>query len=65
MHVLSPAMLANTVRNARKAFFPEGWPGSPPVDPTPEEQVELRETLRRRLVECTPGRQTTRFPVSI
>nr|VWP00602.1 MARTX [Ganoderma boninense] len=54
-HVLSPTMLANVVRNARRALFPEGWPGPPPVEPTPEEQVEMRETLRRRLVERTPG----------
>ncbi|KAI1797696.1 PXA domain-containing protein [Ganoderma leucocontextum] len=57
-HVLPPAMLANVVRNARRALFPEGWPGPPPVDPTPEEQVEMRETLRRRLVDRVPGAVT-------
>lgn len=61
-HILAPAMLANIVRNARKTLFPEGWPGPPPVDPTPEEQVEMRETLRRRLVERTPGRQSIYLP---
>ncbi|TBU35052.1 PXA domain-containing protein [Dichomitus squalens] len=54
-HVLSPATLANTVRSANRALFPEGWPAPPPVDPTPEEQAEMRETLRRRLAERVPG----------
>lgn len=48
-------MLTNIVRNARRTLFPEGWPGSPPVEPTPEEQVEIRESLRRRLVARIPG----------
>ncbi|KAI0757203.1 PXA domain-containing protein [Daedaleopsis nitida] len=54
-HLFSPAMLANIVRSARRALFPEGWPAPPPVDPTPEEQVEMRDAVRRRLVERVPG----------
>ena len=49
-------MLANIVRSARRALFPEGWPGPPPVDPTPEEQVEMRAAVRRRLLERVPGK---------
>ncbi|RPD63142.1 hypothetical protein L227DRAFT_543939 [Lentinus tigrinus ALCF2SS1-6] len=54
-HLFSPAMLANIVRTARRTLFPEGWPAPPPVDPTPEEQAEMREAVRRRLAERVPG----------
>lgn len=54
-HVLSPTTLAMTVRNARRALFPEGWPAPPPVDPTPEEQVAIRKELEKRLVAKIPG----------
>ncbi|KAI0762793.1 PXA domain-containing protein [Fomes fomentarius] len=57
-HLFSPTMLANIVRSARRALFPEGWPAPPPVDPTPEEQIEMRETVRRRLLERVPGMVT-------
>ncbi|KAI0724358.1 PXA domain-containing protein [Cerioporus squamosus] len=54
-HLFSPAMLANIVRSARRALFPEGWPAPPPVDPTPEEQAEMRDVVRRRIAERVPG----------
>ncbi|TFK87940.1 hypothetical protein K466DRAFT_489949 [Polyporus arcularius HHB13444] len=54
-HLFSPAALANIVRSARRALFPEGWPAPPPVDPPPEEQAEMREAVRRRLAERVPG----------
>ncbi|KAI0336012.1 hypothetical protein GY45DRAFT_1350311 [Cubamyces sp. BRFM 1775] len=54
-HVLCAPTLASIVRAARRALFPEGWPAPPPVDPTPEEQVEMRERLRRRIGEAIPG----------
>lgn len=55
-HLFSPAILANIIRSARRALFPEGWPAPPPVDPTPEEQIEMREAVRRRLLERVPGK---------
>ncbi|KAI0662635.1 PXA domain-containing protein [Cubamyces menziesii] len=54
-HVLCAPTLASIVRAARRALFPEGWPAPPPVDPSPEEQVEMRERLRRRIGEAVPG----------
>ena len=54
-HVLSPEQIAGVVRSARRALFPEGWPGPPPPDPTVEEQAALRTTLGRRLLTATPG----------
>lgn len=43
------------MRAARRALFPEGWPGPPPPDPTPEEQAALREELVQRLLASVPG----------
>ncbi|KAI0361836.1 hypothetical protein OH77DRAFT_1444768 [Trametes cingulata] len=54
-HVLCAPTLASIVRSAKRALFPEGWPAPPPVDPTPEEQVEMRDRVRRRLVDAVPG----------
>ncbi|KAI0651658.1 PXA domain-containing protein [Trametes meyenii] len=54
-HALSAPALAASVRAARRALFPEGWPAPPPVDPTPEEQAALRATLCARLGAAVPG----------
>ncbi|KAI0936114.1 hypothetical protein AcV5_004335 [Taiwanofungus camphoratus] len=54
-HALSAAHLAGAVRAARRALFPEGWPGPPPPDPTPEEQAALREELVQRLLASVPA----------
>lgn len=48
-------MIATIVRNARRALFPEGWPAPPPVDPTPEEQADMRKELERRLEASIPS----------
>jgi len=53
-HVLSASRLADVVRIARRALFPEGWPGQAPPDPTPEEQVAMRAELGRRLLAKRP-----------
>ncbi|KXN89819.1 PXA domain protein 1 [Leucoagaricus sp. SymC.cos] len=45
--MLSPGFILNLVRLNKRTMFPNGYPGPPPIDPTPEEQV----VLRRRLVE--------------
>ncbi|KAI0082219.1 hypothetical protein K474DRAFT_844283 [Panus rudis PR-1116 ss-1] len=54
-HVLCSTTLANTVRIARRSLFPEGWPAPPPLDPTPEEQAEIRQRLEKRLLDVIPG----------
>ncbi|OSD06026.1 hypothetical protein PYCCODRAFT_1525951 [Trametes coccinea BRFM310] len=54
-HLLCAPTLAAAVRAARRTLFPDGWPAPPPVDPTPEEQAEMRVRVRRRLGEAVPG----------
>ncbi|THU94859.1 hypothetical protein K435DRAFT_724260 [Dendrothele bispora CBS 962.96] len=44
-NTLSSAFLFNIVRNAKRTLFPNGYPAPPPVDPTPEEQAEIRAKL--------------------
>ncbi|KAJ7783508.1 PXA domain-containing protein [Mycena maculata] len=43
--VLSPKALLMTVRSAKRALFPNGYPAPPPPDPTPEEQAQMRARL--------------------
>ncbi|KAF9535806.1 PXA domain-containing protein [Crepidotus variabilis] len=42
---LSPLFILNTVKTAKKTLFPNGYPGPPPVEPTLEEQMEMRRKL--------------------
>ncbi|KAF8167887.1 PXA domain-containing protein [Crassisporium funariophilum] len=42
---LSPGFVLNTTRTAKRTLFPNGYPGSPPIDPSPEEQAEMRARL--------------------
>ncbi|KAJ7225763.1 PXA domain-containing protein [Mycena pura] len=42
---LSPKLLLTTMRNAKRTLFPNGYPAPPPVDPTPEEQAQIRARL--------------------
>ncbi|KAJ7293332.1 hypothetical protein C8J57DRAFT_1490757 [Mycena rebaudengoi] len=42
---LSPKLLLTTTRNAKRTLFPNGYPAPPPVDPTPEEQAQMRARL--------------------
>jgi hypothetical protein len=44
-NLLSPAFVLNIIRTSKRTLFPNGYPGPPPVDPTPEEQAELRARL--------------------
>ncbi|KAJ7597255.1 PXA domain-containing protein [Mycena floridula] len=45
MNFLSTAFLLKTTRTAKRTMFPNGYPAPPPVDPTPEEQAEIRANL--------------------
>lgn len=54
-HAFSADALLVILRSTRDAMFPGGWPSQPPPDPTPEEQVELRKQLTRRLLALVPG----------
>ena len=42
---LSPALILTTIKTAKRTLFPNGYPGPPSVDPSPEEQAELRARL--------------------
>lgn len=42
---LSPAFLLKIVKSGKRTLFPNGWPAPPPIDPTPEEQAEMRMRL--------------------
>ena len=42
--VTSPSFILNSIRTAKKALFPNGYPG-PPIDPTPGEQAEMKRRL--------------------
>ena len=42
---LSPALILTTIKTAKRTLFPNGYPGPSPVDPSPEEQAELRARL--------------------
>ncbi|KAJ3535611.1 hypothetical protein NM688_g6955 [Phlebia brevispora] len=54
-HALSGDVLVTIIRSAKSALFPGGWPAVPPPDPTPEEQLELRKELTRRLLALIPS----------
>ncbi|KAF8559416.1 hypothetical protein OG21DRAFT_1503318 [Imleria badia] len=53
-HVLSASALLSAVRVSKRTLFPNGYPGPPPVDPTAEEQVVIREEVVKRLAERVP-----------
>ena len=42
---LSPAFILNITRLSKRTLFPNGYPGPPPIDPSPEEQAEIRARL--------------------
>ena len=51
------------IRIAKKTLFPNGYLAPPPIDPTPEEQVVIRERLAARIQEVIPGRSNSRRPI--
>ncbi|KZT21691.1 hypothetical protein NEOLEDRAFT_1171833 [Neolentinus lepideus HHB14362 ss-1] len=53
-HALSAAQVTKIVSIAKNTLFPNGYPGPSPVDPTPEEQVLIRENLGKRILEKIP-----------
>ncbi|KAF9507428.1 hypothetical protein BS47DRAFT_1398620 [Hydnum rufescens UP504] len=54
--LLTPPRLTRIVVLSKKILFPDGYPGPPPIVPTPEEQESLRLALERRLTELIPPR---------
>jgi hypothetical protein len=53
--VFSYESVTMIVRTSTRTLFPDGWPAPGPPDPTPEEQMAIREALINRLVEIIPG----------
>ena len=53
--VLSATSVVSIVRLSKATLFPNGYPGPSPVDPTPEEQLVIRQQLIRRVTEMIPG----------
>ncbi|KDQ19831.1 hypothetical protein BOTBODRAFT_27254 [Botryobasidium botryosum FD-172 SS1] len=51
---LTAPVLTHMLRTAKNVLYPGGYPGPPPVDPTPEEQLILREQLEVRIMELFP-----------
>ncbi|EGO03136.1 hypothetical protein SERLA73DRAFT_85045 [Serpula lacrymans var. lacrymans S7.3] len=47
--VLSSSSILSVLRLSKRTLFPYGYPGPPPVDPTPEEQIVIRQRLLERL----------------
>ncbi|KAF9243784.1 PXA domain-containing protein [Melanogaster broomeanus] len=52
--VLSASSMLSIVRLSKRTLFPNGYPGPPPIDPTPEEQIIIREQLIKRIAERFP-----------
>ena len=46
--------ITQIVATSKKVLFPNGYPSPPPIDPTPEEQVIMREQLETRLLDLLP-----------
>jgi hypothetical protein len=48
--------ITQVVATSKKVLFPNGYPSPPPIDPTPEEQVIMREQLETRLLDLLSRR---------
>ncbi|KAH7912563.1 PXA domain-containing protein [Hygrophoropsis aurantiaca] len=54
-HALSPPSMLTVLRLSKRTLFPNGYPGPPPADPSPEEQFIIRQQLTKRIRECMPS----------
>ncbi|WVF68405.1 hypothetical protein IAT40_003170 [Kwoniella sp. CBS 6097] len=64
-YLLTPQISLKLIDVVERLLFPleGGWPGPSPVDPTPEEALELRLRAEKRLEEVVPSFiQTIFFP---
>ncbi|KAG2123573.1 PXA domain-containing protein [Suillus clintonianus] len=53
--ILCASSILFVLRLSKRTLFPNGYPGPPPIDPTPEEQIIIRQQLLRRLREQVPA----------
>ncbi|TDL28558.1 hypothetical protein BD410DRAFT_834636 [Rickenella mellea] len=54
-HTLTASRLLDISRISKNTLFPNGYPGPPPIDPTVEEQLLLKEQLVQLLEERIPA----------
>ncbi|KAH8120247.1 hypothetical protein DFH11DRAFT_1559046 [Phellopilus nigrolimitatus] len=53
--IMTEHRVITIVKLSKQTLFPGGYPGPPPVIPTPEEQVLLKEQLVRQIEEHIPS----------
>ncbi|KAG1757932.1 PXA domain-containing protein [Suillus lakei] len=53
--ILCTSSILFVLRLSKHTLFPNGYPGPPPIDPTPEEQIIIHQQLLRRLREQVPA----------
>ncbi|KAG1874267.1 PXA domain-containing protein [Suillus tomentosus] len=53
--ILCASSILFVLRLSKHTLFPNGYPGPPPIDPTPEEQIIIHQQLVRRLREQVPA----------
>ncbi|KAG2345260.1 hypothetical protein BDR05DRAFT_908607 [Suillus weaverae] len=52
--ILCASSILFVLRLSKRTLFPNGYPGPPSIDPTPEEQIIIHQQLLRRLREQVP-----------
>ncbi|KAF8527857.1 PXA domain-containing protein [Hysterangium stoloniferum] len=58
-HIINPPQLTRIIAISKQTLFPNGYPGPPPVEPSPEEQIVLREQLEARLLTILPAKPSS------
>ncbi|KAG2075261.1 hypothetical protein BDR04DRAFT_1070516 [Suillus decipiens] len=53
--ILCVSSIIFVLRLSKRTLFPNGYPGPPLIDPTPEEQIVIHQQLLRRLREQVPA----------
>ncbi|WVW86824.1 hypothetical protein I302_108879 [Kwoniella bestiolae CBS 10118] len=54
-HFLTPSTSLRLIDLMERLLFPDGYPGPSPVDPTPQEALDLRERAEKRIDELVPS----------
>jgi hypothetical protein len=55
-YIITAPRITRIVAQGKKTLFPNGYPGPSPLDPSPEEQIILREQLETRLSTLVPSK---------
>ncbi|GJJ09430.1 hypothetical protein Clacol_003652 [Clathrus columnatus] len=54
-YILTSSRLTKIIIQSKAVLFPNGYPGPPPVEPSPEEQVLIKEQLELKLFNFFPA----------